>query len=204
MKISAKTKKFIIVIAAAAAVFLIYHFIDAYNLLRNPIASLRLGINIYDYSGTYSYDELNGNSKNVFVTAYDKHFFPAESRPVSPEISDEIENLLSEYEFTMEHYNSEGKGSISEPDNSIIIRRSKELSSPEFISLGNEVYSYGIGSVAVLDDKVILNKYHTKENWFVKAGDSPDDIIVNQTITVSYSCKDPELAEKMLDILNNT
>ena len=52
----------------------------------------------------------------------------------------------------MEHFDSEGKGNISMPENSIIIFRSEELSVPEFTSLGNGVYSFGIGSVAVLEE----------------------------------------------------
>lgn len=201
MKISKKTKKLIIIAAVILFFGIIYHFFDAYELLGNPISSLRLGINLYDYSGSYDYDELNGNSKNVFVSVSDNRIFPAEHYSISLETSDEIEKLLSEYKFTMEHFDSEGKGNISMPENSIIIFRSEELSAPEFTSLGNGVYSYGIGSVAVLEDKVIVNKYHTKEHWFVKTGPSDEDIIVNTTITVSYSCKDPELVEKIHLIL---
>lgn len=204
MKISEKKKKLLIILAAALIFLLIYHFIDAYKLLQNPISGLRLGINIYEYSGTYSYDELNGNSQNVFVKIVDKRKTPAEFHSISSETSEEIEKLLSEYEFTMEHYNSEGKGSISNPDNSLIILRSPQLSSPEFISLGNGAYSYGIGSVAVLENKVIINKCYTKENWlFDETDSSPDGIIVNTTLSIAYSCKDSELIEKINQLLES-
>lgn len=203
MKISVKIKKLLIIAAVFLVLLAIYTFIDSYNLLRTPLSCLRLGINLYDYCGSYSYDELNGSSKNVFVNVTDKRKTPAEYYSISSKTSDEIEKLLSKYKFTMEHYNSEGKGSISNPDNSLIIMRSEQLSSPEFISLGDGVYSYGIGSVVVLKNKIIINKYYTKENWFVETDSSSNKIIVNTTISVAYSCKDSELVEKIHFLLRN-
>lgn len=197
-----KSKKTIIsLVVLFVLLFGLYNVLSNYKLLQTPINILRFNVNISDFSGSYTYEELIENNMFSYTKMSDMNE-PFSFYDLTKEQSDIIEQILSNYNFDMVYYDSSGSGNIHYPDNCIVFSYNPEKNDKyNFVKHSNDIYSCGINSVTVTKEKVLISKKIIRSDWIINNEDSNNGIIFEKEILISYENTDKQLLNTINEII---
>lgn len=155
-----------------------------------------------DFLGKFTYEELKDGNELHIVTFSDNRSEDYSIFELNKKDVMRLDNMLSGHTFKTAFVDYSFSGSAGYPKSQISFYRydfGDNKNNVVLISHRGGTVSYGITSVYLLKDRVIICREFVEENSYSY---DEDGFIPMHPSRIPYYCKDPELVAEMLEFVN--
>lgn len=183
-------------------IYLLLYMASTYAILETPFSFIKYRLPLNDFAGKFTYEELKDENELHIDSLRDYSKESYYLYNISTEDKELLDDILSGYVFKTAFVDCSASGSVRHPNNQIVLYCTNYKDHFTLFQHHNGIISYGIISITLMEDRVIINRGVVHEKSIFETPSDDSGFYSTDMSSIPYYCKDLELVNILQEFVN--